>query len=202
MIDVMMDLETFGTRPGSAIRSVAAACFDLRGDGVGDNTFSANITAMSCWVAGLTVDRDTIAWWEKQSTEAKEVLKKNQRPLLEVANEFHTWFRKTGADCVWAQGAGFDPVLWERAALAAGASWVPWKFWNIRCTRTAYHLGGLDHKTVPRVGTAHSAADDCAHQVRCVQLAVKRIGSYLRATEVIVAPPREEQDAEREKSPF
>ncbi len=73
---------------------------------------------------------------------------------------------------VWSHGANFDEPLWTAAAAAVGQG-VPWKFWNVRCTRTAFDLRNFDPKSIAREGTHHNALDDAKHQARCVQAAMK-----------------------------
>jgi 3' exoribonuclease, RNase T-like len=173
VVDVMMDLETLGTRPGSAIRSVGAVVFDPHGDDLGD-IFSRNITAMSCWIAGLAVDRATLDWWDKQSRDARDAARVDQRPLAEVVREFHAWLRGQGDPRslrVWCHGANFDEPLWQCAAHASGEGGPPWSFWNVRCTRTLHATAGFNPKSIPREGVHHSAAADAAYQARCVQAA-------------------------------
>ena len=169
----MFDLETLGVRPGSAIRSVGAAAFDPAG-GEPVATFSRNIRSLSCWVAGLTVDRSTLDWWDRQSQEARDAVKVDPVDLADAARDFHAWFGAQGAVHLWCQGAGFDEVLWT-AAMRAIDLIPPWKFWDVRCTRTIYHAAGLDPRSVPRQGVAHSALDDALHQIRCVQEAHRRL---------------------------
>lgn len=57
----MLDLETFGTKPGSVIRSIGAVMFDL--DGRTGPEFYRNIDEESCVKAGLTYDPSTVSWW-------------------------------------------------------------------------------------------------------------------------------------------
>lgn len=173
MTHVMLDLETFGTAPGSVIRSIGAVVFDL--DGNIGNEFYANIDSETCREAGLTVDPKTVAWWAKQSREAQNSLLVNPQSLGFVVADFHGWFITNGDwhTRVWSQGANFDPALWEAAALAV-KELVPWKFYNVRDTRTAYEIGKFDDKTIAREGTYHNALDDCKHQVRCVAAAIAK----------------------------
>lgn len=174
MNNIMLDLETLGTRPGSAIRSVGAAAFELDG-GEPAPTFYKKVRSMSCWVAGLTVDQGTLDWWARQPQEVQDELKVGTEDLRDVVTAFHNWFRQTGAQFVWCQGGNFDEQMWCAAARAVGVTTVPWKFWNARCTRTIYHAAGLDPRSVPREGAHHNALDDAVHQVRCVQLAHQMI---------------------------
>ena len=73
---VMLDLETWGTRPGSALRSIGAVTFGLNATSVGAR-FYRNIDKESCLLAGLTVDTETVSWWLKQAPEAVAYLGKH-----------------------------------------------------------------------------------------------------------------------------
>lgn len=165
----MLDLETFGTKPGSVLRSIGAVMFTL--DGQITAEFYRNINHDSCHAAGLKVDPNTADWWSRQSQEAQDSLLVDQRQLSEVVGAFHGWFKANGGVTVWAQGANFDPALWEAAAEAV-RSRVPWKFYNVRDTRTVYDVCNFDPMSITRVGTYHNALDDAKHQVRCVAAAL------------------------------
>jgi len=169
MNNVMLDFETWGTRPGAALRSIGAVVFDPHGTGHGAE-FYINIDDESCLDVGMHKEEGTIAWWKKQSREAQDALLVDQRPIRDVAVEFDVWWSKNKGIFVWGQGASFDPVLWE-AAMHMLKMRSPWKFWDIRCTRTAYDMGGFNPFTVKRAGTYHNALHDAKHQVVCVQRA-------------------------------
>lgn len=173
MNNIMIDLETWGLVPGSAIRSIGAVAFDPHDDGYGE-TFYANITDESCLAAGLVKDESTEKWWARQSFKAQEVLLVNQRPLLEVAESFDAFWRKSRALFVWGNGAGFDPVLWEHAMAKLGRK-EPWHFRDIRCVRTAYDMGLFEQGSVRVSGVKHNALDDCRYQVACVQRAYRNV---------------------------
>lgn len=184
---VMLDLETWGTRPGSALRSIGAVAF--RPDGVNVwERFYRNIDKESCLMAGLTVDAKTVSWWQKQSPEAVARLDGDQQPLADVANAFHAFFRLNYGRFVWCHGANFDEPLWSAACRALGFS-VPWKYWDTRCTRTLFAMADFDMKSVPREGVAHDALADAIHQARCVQQAVAKLRAPAPA-----APPSPQQE--------
>lgn len=170
MTHVMLDLETFGTRPGSVIRSIGAVVFDPRGGSIGD-AFYRNISDESCLQHGMTKDQSTVEWWSKQSSEAQESLLKDQIEFSGAADDFHTWFKRASGEMVWSQGSNFDVVLWEASCLLAARP-VPWKFYNTRDTRTVYDICGLNVFKIKREGTYHNALDDAIHQARLVQRAV------------------------------
>ena len=170
---LMIDLETWGTRPGCAIRSIGAISFEPLGTKQGGG-FYANVSRESCEEAGLHVEPKTEAWWAEQSSEARARLESEQRPLKEVLEELQEKFARSGVEQIWSQGAGFDVPIWEAAAHALGLQ-VPWKFWNVRDTRTIYWAADLDIRSVPREGTHHDALEDARYQVKCVQVAMKRL---------------------------
>lgn len=171
----MLDLETFGTKPGSVLRSIGAVAFNLKGE-IGSE-FYRNIDKASCVKVGLTTDPATEKWWSQQSPEAQASLQEDPRPLDEVVDAFHGWWRANKLTKVWAQGANFDPPMWEAAAVARGTV-APWKFYNVRDTRTAYDIGQFDPFPLKREGTYHNALDDAKHQVRCVAMSVRGAGVF------------------------
>jgi hypothetical protein len=171
---VMLDLETWGTAPGSAIRSIGAVAFEMGSDKLHPTTFYNNIEDASCEAAGLTRDDATVTWWSKQSTNAQQLLEQNQIPIAEALSKFFEWFKFVDGKEVWAQGAAFDPVLME-AAFKATSVTCPWFFWNIRDTRTAYDIAGLKYHDEPRIGVEHYALDDCRHQVKLLRMALGRL---------------------------
>lgn len=176
MNHVMLDLETFGTKPGSVLRSIGAVVFNLQGQ-IGAE-FYRNIDESSCVKRGLTKDPATVKWWSQQSPEAQAALLVDPRPLDDVVDTFHAWFRLHKGVKVWAQGSNFDPILWESAAAARGTT-APWRFYNTRDTRTVYDIGNFDTNSIAREGTYHNALDDCKHQVRCVAAAIANRSTQL-----------------------
>ena len=58
----MLDFETWGTAPGSALRSIGAVMFDPHSDVIGE-TFYANFDDASCIAVGLVQDAQTVKWW-------------------------------------------------------------------------------------------------------------------------------------------
>lgn len=167
----MLDLETLGTIPGSAVISIGAVQFDLAGN-LG-KTFQQNIRATSCREVGLVEDPATHEWWAKQSEDARQRVLKDRVSVTEAAAKFHTWFIGCKAEFVWGNGATFDVTLWEAVCRKMGVS-APWKFWNVRDMRTVIHLCDLDVRTMNRVGVHHDALDDAKFQVKCVAAALKK----------------------------
>jgi hypothetical protein len=166
----MLDLETFGTRPGSVLRSIGACAFTFNSGVVAE--FYRNIDYISCLEAGLTVDPATKKWWSEQAPEAEAALLVDPQQLFDVVNAFHLWFLNHGGVHIWCHGANFDEPLWVAAARSVGLD-VPWKFWNVRCTRTCFFLQNFEPRSIKRAGTHHNALDDAKYQVMCVQAAMR-----------------------------
>lgn len=174
-VHVMIDLETWGTLPGSALRSIGAVTFSPYGEPHEGKSFYANIDQQSCMDAELSINRDTAIWWSGQSLESQRRLEENQRPLRDVVHDFARWWQSVGGTYVWSNGANFDEVLWRIAAAKVDHG-TPWKYWNVRDTRTCWAMAGLDHRGIPFEGTQHDALADARHQAKCVTAAYEILG--------------------------
>lgn len=173
MTHVMINLETLGTTPGSVVLSIGAVVFDPFTGKFG-GSFRMNIDRISSEAAGLTVDPATVAWWAKQDQAAKDALLVNPRPVDEVLSVFSNWWEQTGASYFWAHAPNFDETLLTAVYRAVGRK-PPWKFWDVRCTRTAYSLAG-DIGPNRAVGQHHNALDDAKAQALAVHEAYKILG--------------------------
>lgn len=171
MQHIMLDLETWGTRAGSAIRSIGAVVFEPgKPTAPLGATFYANITDASCAAIGLVRDPATIKWWEDQSEAASAALQHDQIAIGDAMGRFTQWFGEVGGQYVWGHGASFDPVMLE-AAYDACLLEAPWKFWDVRCCRTV--LAMANRRPQRAGGTHHNALDDAKAQARAIQAAFR-----------------------------
>ena len=172
----MLDLETYGTRPGCGILSIGAVFFSSTHKEWKGPSFYQAVNRASCEEAGLFEQEDTMAWWAKQGSSARQVWQEIETapPLAEVLSNFSTWLRENTLDTtktqVWGNGADFDnPIL--SACYSAVARGQPWGPYNGRCYRTLKALAP-DVK-LRRTGTHHNALDDAVsqaeHAVRILQ---------------------------------
>lgn len=156
---VMLDLETFGNKPGSVIVAIGAVTFS--GNQIGSE-FYRRIDARSCIEVGLKMDPETVLWWLKQSEAARIEITKGGDALAIALMDFRKWLNQQGAECdMWGNGSEFDNVLLA-AAYDACQSVLPWKFWNNRCYRTVKNLFPSIPYTKP--ATAHNALEDAKAQ--------------------------------------
>lgn len=154
--NIMIDLETLGTSPGSVIVTIGAVRFDRNGL---KDEFYARIDAKSSVDCGLRLDVSTVMWWLQQGDEARKSLVQPGQPLKEVLQSFANW--SSEPDTLWGNGASFDNSLLAEAYRLSGVP-QPWKFWNDRCYRTL--KGIFPEVPFQRTGTHHDALDDAKSQ--------------------------------------
>ncbi len=170
MIHCELDLETLHNVPGGIILSIGAVMFDPTKpphNCLGEE-FYCVVGQPTCEAAGLTASADTLAWWEKQSPEARKVLTQAQNPMESISlskalDELAAFLPK---DCkVWSNGANFDQPFLAVAYERLGKK-LPWDFWNGRCHRTIIALHPSEKALRPRTVLAHNALEDAKWQAR------------------------------------
>ena len=159
---VMLDLETMGTRSDAAIVAIGAVRFNF--DNESTEPFYVNVNLQSCINAGLRVDGSTIMWWMQQSDDARAMFDRtDDADLYEALSQFNHFYDP--GDCLWSNGANFDPVVLENAYRAVERR-VPWKFYDVRCVRTICALAeAMGYERPVFEGTPHNAIDDCMYQI-------------------------------------
>lgn len=178
----MVDLETVGTAPGSAILTIGAIRFDVDADDLGADgvdpfnlgpgrSFYMRVDRDSGLNVGLTEDADTLDWWSRQTPEARaEAFDAAPRARVsEALSGFARWFA-AGSEFIWSHGSGFDVVLLEAAMRLTGIA-PSWKYCNARDTRTLYDFTGV---RPVRDANHHHALHDALAQAAAVQLAYRR----------------------------
>ena len=162
MINVMIDLETYSTRPNAAIASIGAVKFE---DEKIVDTFYCTIDPASCRAAGLHFEKSTLEWWSKQSKEARAALLKDNIDLEEALTNFEAWYGGKSLP-TWGNGAAFDNVIMDSAYRALDRK-RPWLPWEDRCYRTMKNMVNIPIDK--REGTYHNALDDALTQTKHLQ---------------------------------
>ena len=178
MRNVMVDIESLGTAPGSAILSIGACVFE-RDNKVNDPfDYYKNIDLLDSTFAGFTIDPQTAKWWSEQSPEAIRTLTRKPMSLRGALNTFASFLQKD--DRVWAKGPDFDLVLLKAAYDKVGIR-VPWSFRLSRDVRTILALTG-QNKSYPLTFEGfikHFALHDAKLQMMQVQNAARFLGISL-----------------------
>lgn len=184
--DVMIDLETFGTRPDAVIAQIAAIDFDIDAPGLyAQRSFNRYVRIDSPGQG--RVDNDTLAWWLQQQSDARSAIAKGITAKgqvlctsLEVALRDFTFYMQGGQyDRVWSHGASFDQPILDSAYARVNGDAPPWGYRESRDTRTLFWLA-TENGRPPVVpgwvhGTEHDALDDAMFQARQVQVAYQSL---------------------------
>ncbi|MFZ2648632.1 MAG: 3'-5' exonuclease [Burkholderiaceae bacterium] len=168
--DVMIDLETLGTRveSGVPILSVGWCCWDEKqpwpqhGPYQAAQLFVRNSPGM--------VDVATVAWWAKQGDNgtAFDVLLSRcakEGVLLDNALiDLRNMVESLDAPRIWSHGSMFDIAILEYWYRRSPLGTIPWKYWQVMDTRTIY--AACREKL--RTANTHDAMADAINQASLV----------------------------------
>lgn len=156
MINIMLDLEALSAKNNAAILSIGAVKFGT--ESIIDRFYRV-VSLKSCTGRGFVMDADTIAWWMKQSDEARKIFTEESISIDIALREFSDF---VGGDVpVWGNGATFDNVIITSAFELCRVN-KPWKFWNDKCYRTI--KSAFPEIKLERTGTHHNALNDAESQ--------------------------------------
>lgn len=179
IVNVMLDIETMGTTPGSMIVAIGACTFDPGTTGIFvRRTFYARVELDGQQVYGLRIDPGTALWWMRQDDAARMELQDASRrslvsALIDLSDTLSEWCGRGGDLRLWANGANFDPCILEAAWRAAFCdNPTPWRYHEVRCARTLYDLAGIDRQAYPpRI--PHHALEDALAQADAAEAALR-----------------------------
>lgn len=177
-MDVMLDLETFGTGPSAAIIQIGACKFasTMPNAGVGER-FRVEVSLQSAILAGMETEPDTIIWWSKQE---RTTIGQTAAVTLEQAlKEFADWWPKEDdpdnpKHIVWSHGLSFDVPIMDFAYRLLGLR-APWSYRNQRDTRTLFAIATALGWQKPQTPTAHDGLQDAIDQAVQVQQAMRHV---------------------------
>ena len=161
MRHIMLDLETMGTAPGSAVVQIGAVEFSIYKLG---DPLLITITLESCVSAGMRIDPSTVMWWMKQSDVARESLVSTAVSVRDGLQSFADWVGKERV-CIWGDGAAFDNALLASAYRACRMP-LPWHYSGDRCFRTMKETFPVE-RIISEI--EHNAAADAVAQARQMQ---------------------------------
>lgn len=178
-LDIMIDIETLGKSPTSVIATIGAIKFN-RKDRLKPmeemKSFYRRIDLDSCSSKGMTVEDDTVEWWQNQDEKSREEIysSSNRIPIEQALQELTDFIGPNSSNtCIWAQGPQFDCTILENAYNLCNLN-VPWKFWNIRDCRTVLDISNVRLKDVQGEYPHHSLYD-CYKQIIAVKTSFDRL---------------------------
>jgi len=167
--NVMIDLETLGQRPDSAIMSIGACTFRFNSGGKTVDKFYINVDPKDCKKHGMVIEKSTVEWWMKQSPEVIKSFKNPAPvPLQDALTQFSKWFGSStrGKPFVWSNGAAFDLPILEIAYRNLGME-PPWYYRNTMCYRTVCNLSNIsNNKLRESDAMLHNALCDAEAQAK------------------------------------
>lgn len=179
-LDVMIDLEATGKRPGCCILSLGAAAFDPRAPFEPQHqtlsrecNFLATISHDSSLQVGLVDDNTpggTMEWWSAQSEEARNEAFGGTTHIRDALVGFAKWIRHIAPIAfdaqgreypmvnIWSHGEDYDQPILTHAMELLGIE-RPWPYNGGRDTRSIFDAADHYYK-----GTKHMALDDALDQ--------------------------------------
>ena len=171
-IEIMVDIETTGTKPGCHILSIGACTFGHGEEKIKQFFFgSATMNDES-----FTALPSTMAWWEKQTLFAKAEAFAGIKRIDEVLLGFASFLASFPSFRIWGNAASFDLKIIEHAYEVCQLD-LPWNYRYEMCYRTLKNLYPNIPFKKPR--NAHSALEDAIAQANHAD----EIFAYKRAVE-------------------
>lgn len=174
--NIMIDLETLGTRFDAPILAVGAVYFDPRTGQIG-KPFYGSIRFEDAFANGKP-SGDTVKWWMKQDDAARAAVTAGKHPADFVLTKFKEFVRACPEEpVVWGNGPTFDITILAYGFGRVLREPVPWQFWNVRDCRTikdiAFDL--VDPNIFKPIATAHNALEDAKHQAKWVSVCWQKL---------------------------
>ena len=179
--DVVVDIETLGTRPGDSIVQIAVVGFDRNAPSfLGQVLISVSVALKDS--RGIAT-ASTLDWWFTQSEEAQGALLFGNNIFSEVSsnenNMLFSFLQQADSAGIkycnwWGNSHSFDLVLIEAALKQLCYVDKPWDFRNERCFRTL--KSEMPFVSLPEnTTTKHIAVNDAMHEAECLFLLLKAI---------------------------
>lgn len=177
MADLMLDLETLGTAPGSVITQIGACYFDRETGEIGEKIL-INVQIDDCIKHGLVTDGGSIKFWLDQATKHEPTFLKEPVTLtvaIATLRNFYKTRRNDGSEFApnmadrdascWSHATFDFPMLAYACRVIGEGPCLPYR--NLRDIRTLIDLSKLPYKKdVAGDPKTHDALDDCRFQVR------------------------------------
>lgn len=166
---LMIDIETFGLLPDSAVHQIGYCGADL-------TTGTYLIPPHNLYVRpnpDARMDFDTLCWWMQQSDEARSavfpkegVVRMSQAASFYALREVYELMGgKAAGVTVWASPAMFDLPLLTQSWGIPGPEGKPWPYYMERDLMTLYKMLDPEKKLKPTNPVEHDAASDAKAQM-------------------------------------
>jgi 3'-5' exoribonuclease-like protein len=185
--DIMLDLETLGTKSNSVITAVSLVLFD-----VDEHYSTEDVKRLSCFREnlliqdgldlGCEVDGGAITFWLEQEPEARaDLFDPTPRHCAPVLRDLNKWWDHHEPDRIWSHKDFDIPALtnlYHKAKVK-----VPWLYkraMDLRTIKEKALLIGIPLFVLPEGFVLHSAGDDSKRQILELQHYWNGISSFAR----------------------
>ena len=174
--DLMLDIETLGTKHDAPVLSLGACWFnydkpEIEPTGKIHVVFDVEYQQKH---QGRIIRADTVKWWMGQSEAARSALFPPNPTLFQSFIDKLTAMT-SAADAIWAKGPDFDCTILQSLVEACGVDYK-WPYYKHRCVRTmTVQLSDLCSH-VRLSGAAHNALDDAVHQANQIRAIAGALG--------------------------
>lgn len=183
MIDIIIDIETLGTKPNVPVIEIGACAINNRTGEIVSN-FSRRVPSgrsicdleLGRFDGADDDTRSTVRWWIEDNGRRDTLMKIMSRSVCIHEHaplyEFCDWMIQKNVEAdgnirVWSNGPQFDLVILQSAFDRYGIK-RPWVCWQERCVRTALEMAGYEKGSVGWIerGPRHRALNDARHEAR------------------------------------
>lgn len=188
--DIMVDLETLGTRQDAIVLEISAVEFNCHTGEIGE-VFDTKLDIDEQVQYRRSLNCETLQWWFKQDEEARknifdedvDIIRFNiPWELAEFSNFVERCNNKCNSDSdrrvvkLWGNGSLFDlGILQNMYETCLPNMKLPWKFWAVNDVRTIVDLNPDVKRNCKFDGTPHCAVDDCKHEIKYLVETLKTI---------------------------
>ena len=175
----MIDIETMGVRPNSAVVSIGAVAFEPMNLDTVDSIMLDNRAFYVVLNLGKQktrhFDPGTIYWWLKQSPEAQKAVLGGEEGVAPYGAlmSLNGFIRKHSTKISWCLGATFDHVIVEDLYRDAGLD-NPVQYHKQYCMRTLAGVLLVDRPKIPEL-VGHNALDDAIKQTIWLQMCFREL---------------------------
>ena len=172
--DLMVDIETLGTKSYALILSVAIVEFNMITGEIGDNIY-LKISINDSLLNDFKIEGDTLIWWMNQDKDAKIVFdNKNSFKCVDALTHITKFILNKEYLKIWGNSARFDLGLLQNYYNKFNMN-IPWKYGNERDVRTLVDFYPDIKKELVFDGIKHDALADCLHQIKYCSLIYNKI---------------------------
>ena len=171
MNKIMLDIETTGNIPSSAIIQLSMVRFDEEGN-VGDS-IHINVNAEEQYKLGAKYTQSTLDWWQQTNPQLFESITTQNvhsvKETLDIVDAF-----VTQNDYIWCHATFDMPILDNLYHLANRPK--PYKYKNVRDIRTIVELSKINLMSYNwEQEKTHDSYDDCIFQIKYTTDAMKQL---------------------------